>query len=205
MADPHLLSMFALAVVLLALTPGPNMALIVANSLAYGARWGILTVVATCSASVVQLALVAIGMASAIEHLGGWFGWLRWAGAGYLIVVGIQQFRTASPDLEGPRPQPRSVGRIFGRAAVVSVTNPKTLLFYAAFFPQFLSPLQPALPQLLILAALYVLIAFSVDSIWALAADRVRGLLGKRSRLANRASGTVLVGAGVALAIERVR
>lgn len=205
MIDIHLLLTFSLAVVLLMLLPGPNVALIVANSLAYGARWGILTVIATCAASMVQLALVAIGMASVVEHLGGWFVWLRWAGAAYLIIIGILQFRTPMPDLDDARPQPRSLARIFGRAAMVSVTNPKTLLFYAAFFPQFLTPAAPALPQLLLLASLYVLIAFTVDSMWAIMADRVRSLLGRRSRLANRASGTVLIGAGVVLAIERVR
>lgn len=204
MVEFHLLLIFALSTILLMLTPGPNMALIVANSLAYGARWGVLTVVATCSASMLQLLLVAVGMASVVTSLGAWFVWMRWAGVVYLVALGIQQWRAPAPELGGVRPQPRSMRRIFLRAVLVSLTNPKTFLFYAAFFPQFLSPTKPAGPQLLLLAGLYVLIAFAIDSVWAMGADRVRVLVGRRSRIANRASGTVLIGAGVALAMERV-
>ncbi len=203
MPDPHLLPAFALAVTVLMLIPGPNVALIVANSLAYGSRWGVLTVCATSAAGIAQLFLVALGMASVLSELGGWFEWVRWAGVLYLVLLGVQQWRAPPPQLGDVRPQPRSVSRIFGRAAIVSVTNPKTLLFYAAFFPQFLSPDRPAGPQLMVLAALYLVISVVVDCGWALAAARVRRALGTRLRFANRVSGTVLVGAGVGLALRR--
>ena len=203
--DLHLLPAFVLAVAVLMLIPGPNLALIVSNSLAYGARWGLLTVLATSTASMLQLGLVALGMASVVEQLGGWFGWLRWAGVAYLVVLGVQQWRAPPPDLAGVRPQPRSAGRIFARAMAVSLTNPKTLLFYAAFFPQFLSPARPAGPQLAVLAGLYLVIMLTLDSSWALLASRVRPLFGRRARLPNRASGAVLIGAGVGLALERAR
>ncbi|MBV8912547.1 MAG: LysE family translocator [Acetobacteraceae bacterium] len=203
MPQLHLLPAFVAATVVLMLIPGPNVALIVANSLAYGARWGVLTVAATSAASLLQLGLVALGMASLLAELGGWFEWVRWAGVAYLVFLGVQQWRAIPPDLAGVRPQPRSLSRVFARAAVVSLTNPKTLLFYAAFFPQFVSPSRPPAPQLAVLAALYLLIAFSLDSAWALTAARLRGAIGTRSRLPNRASGTVLIGAGLGLALSR--
>ena len=203
MVDLHLLPAFIAATAVLMLIPGPNVALIVANSLAYGARWGVLTVAATSSASMLQLGLVALGMASVLAQLGSWFEWIRWAGVVYLVFLGVQQWRAIPPDLTGVRPQPRSLPRIFGRAIAVSLTNPKTLLFYAAFFPQFVSPAAPPGPQLVILAALYLVIAFTLDSLWALSAARLRGAIGARSRLPNRASGVVLIGAGVGLALSR--
>src|SRR3954447_2971348 len=101
MPEPHLLPAFVLAVAVLMLIPGPNVALIVANSLAYGARWGLLTVLATSTASMLQLGLVALGMASLLGELGGWFEWIRWAGVAYLVLLGIQQWRAAPVDLTG--------------------------------------------------------------------------------------------------------
>ncbi len=203
MPDPHLIPAFIAATVALMLLPGPNVALIVANSLAYGARWGLLTTLATSTASMMQLGLVAIGMASVVQQLGGWFGVLRWVGVAYLILLGIQQWRTLPPDLAGVRPQPRSARGIFARAIMVSLTNPKTLLFYAAFFPQFIDPTRPAALQIVVLAALYLLIALAIDSAWAFSAAKVRGVFGGRARFFNRASGVVLIGAGLGLALER--
>lgn len=203
MPDLGLLPAFVLAVAALMLLPGPNMALIVANSLAYGARWGVLTVLATCSASMVQLLLVAVGMATVVSELGGAFEWLRWAGVAYLIIIGLQQWFAPAPDLSGVRAQPRSLSRIFGRAAMVSVTNPKTLLFYAAFFPQFVAPDRPVVTQVLVLAGLYLLIALLLDSLWAMVAGQLRRVIGRRAGLVNRLSGGVLISAGVGLALKR--
>ncbi len=203
MPDPHVLPAFLLAVVALMLIPGPNVALIVSNSLAGGPRRGMLTAVATSSASVLQLLLVSAGMATAISQLGGWFAVLRWAGVAYLVVIGIQQWRVPPPDLSAAGPRAASIRAIFLRAVTVSVLNPKTLLFYAAFFPQFLSPERPVGPQLAALATIYLLLAIVIDCGWALLAGQCRALLGRSSRLFNRLSGTVLIGAGLGLAFER--
>lgn len=205
MPDPHLLPAFVLATAVLMMIPGPNLALIVANSVAYGARWGLLTVVATSAASMLQLALVVFGMAGLLGELGGWFGWVRWAGVAYLVVLGVQQWRAIPASLDAVRAQPRALGRIFARAVAVSVTNPKTLLFYAAFFPQFVASDAPAGPQLMVLAGLYLLIALVLDSVWALTAARLRVALSTRARTRNRVSGAVLIGAGLGLALERAK
>lgn len=204
MPDPHLMPAFLLAVTVLMLIPGPNVALIVSNSLAHGSQRGMLTALATSSASVVQLLLVSAGMASAVSHLGQWFAVLRWAGVAYLVLIGIQQWRARTPGIvDGGLPPHRTVRAIFARAATVSVLNPKTLLFYAAFFPQFLSPDRPIGSQLAVLAAIYLFLAIVIDCLWAVGAARVRSLLGSRSRLFNRISGGVLIGAGLGLALDR--
>lgn len=204
MPDPHLLPGFLLAVIALMLIPGPNVALIVATSLGQGSRRGVLTALATSSASVVQLLLVSFGMASAVSRLGHWFVLFRWAGVAYLILIGIQQWRAPLPAAtEHGQPNPRSIRSIFAKAAIVSILNPKTLLFYAAFFPQFLSADRPIGPQLAVLATIYILLAIIVDCSWAIGAGRFRALLSTRARLFNRVSGGVLIGAGMGLALDR--
>ncbi len=203
MPDLPLLPAFVLAVVVLLLIPGPNVALIVANSVAYGARYGLLTVAGTSTAVVLQLALTGLGMTEALGTLGHWFEWLRWVGAAYLVWIGVQQWRAVPIDLTRTAPQPRSTRVIFGRAVLVSLTNPKTLLFYGAFFPQFITPGQGVAAQVLALSAVFLALAVTVDSLWALAAGRARRVLAVHGRLRNRVSGGLLASAGVGLALAR--
>ncbi len=125
MPDLPMLPAFVLATVVLLLIPGPNVALIVANSVAYGSRYGLLTVAGTSSAVVLQLALTGFGMTEALGTLGHWFEWLRWIGAAYLVWLGVQQWRAVPVDLTQTAPQPRSARAIFGRAVLVSLTNRK--------------------------------------------------------------------------------
>jgi homoserine/homoserine lactone efflux protein len=192
---------FIAATTVLMLIPGPNMALIVANSVAYGARFGLLTLAGTASAMVVQLVLVTLGMAAVLGTLGTWFEWLRWIGVAYLLFLGVRQWRAAPADLTRTRPQPRSARAIYLRGLLVSLTNPKTLFFLGAFFPQFLSAGRAIGPQLALLSVTFLLLALVVDSLWALLAGRARGFLAGRGRVRNRISGGFLIGAGVGLAL----
>ncbi|KGM31923.1 LysE family translocator, partial [Inquilinus limosus] len=153
MIDPHLLLAFIATVTVIILIPGPNVALIVANSVAWGPRTGLLTVAGTSSAMVLQLGLTALGMAEALGTAGHWFATLRWVGVAYLAWLGISHWRTPPADLTHVAAQPKSARAIYGRAVLVSLTNPKTLLFYGAFFPQFVDPARPAGPQVALLSA----------------------------------------------------
>jgi len=203
MIDPHLLLAFIAAVTLLMLIPGPNVALIVANSVAWGPRYGLLTVLGTSSAMVLQLGLAALGMAEALGTAGHWFEALRWAGVAYLFWLGIAHWRAPPADLTRTAAQPRSARAICGRALLVSLTNPKTLLFYGAFFPQFVDPARPTAAQVALLSAVFLLLAVTVDSGWALLAGRARRLLSRHGRLRQRITGGLLVGAGIGLALAR--
>jgi threonine/homoserine/homoserine lactone efflux protein len=196
---------FVAATAILILIPGPNVSLIVANSIAYGTRFGLLTVAGTSAAIAVQLGLTALGLTAVLGTLAIWFDWLRWLGVCYLLYLGIRQWRAAPVDLTRTPPQPRSVRAIALRGFLVSLTNPKTLLFYGAFFPQFLSPERPLAPQVGLLAVTFLVIAVTLDSVWALAAGRARRLLAVRGRLRNRLSGGLLIGAGVGLALAHKR
>lgn len=195
---------FVLATTILMLIPGPNVALIVANSLAHGARFGLVTVAGTASAMVFQLAATALGMTTLLGGLAHAFGWLRWLGVAYLLWIGVAAWRAPAVDLTRTAPEPRSARAIFVRAFLVSLTNPKTLIFYAAFFPQFLIPGPGLGARVALLAITFLVVALVVDSGWALLAARLRGLLAVNGRLRNRLTGGFLIGAGVGLAWARV-
>ena len=203
MLDMHLFLAFVLAVTVLMLIPGPNVALIVANSVTYGFRYGLLTVAGTSSAMVVQLGLTVLGMTELLGTLGAWFEWIRWIGVAYLIYLGVTQWRAPPMNLADTAPEPKSARAMFTRALLVSLTNPKTLFFYGAFFPQFVVTSHRAGAQIAVLSATFLMLAILLDSCWALTAGRARGLLAMHGRLRNRISGGLLVGAGIGLAFAR--
>jgi threonine/homoserine/homoserine lactone efflux protein len=193
---------FVAATVVLILIPGPNVALIVANSVAHGARHGLVTVAGTSAAMVVQLSLTILGV-SGFLLLADWFEWLRWLGVAYLLYLGITAWMAPPTDLTRVKTAQMSAEQMFLRGFVVSLTNPKTLLFYSAFLPQFVSPAHDATSQLLLLAATFLLVAVVLDSSWALLASRARSLLALNGRLRNRITGTFLVTAAAGLALAR--
>jgi threonine/homoserine/homoserine lactone efflux protein len=194
---------FIAATVILMVIPGPNVALIVANSVAHGTRFGLLTVAATSSAVVLHLALTVLGATAVLNFLAASFDWLRWLGVAYLVYLGIAAWRAPVADLARTRPQARSARVIFARGFLVGLTNPKTLLFYGAFFPQFIEPGPDAGRQLLLLAVTFLAVAIVCDGLWAILAGRLRALLVAHARLRNRITGGLLVGAGVGLAMAR--
>jgi homoserine/homoserine lactone efflux protein len=203
--DLDLYLAFLLATTVLILIPGPNVTLLVANSLAHGPRRALVTLAGTSSAIALQLVVVALGMSSLILLLAQWFEWLRWAGVAYLIYLGIQQWRApplALDDLE--RPAARS-GALFWQGVLVSATNPKTLLFYAAFFPQFVDPAGAPGPQLALLCTTFLVVATILDGAYAILAGQLRPWLRTRARarLRNRLTGTFLIAAALGLALAR--
>ena len=200
----HLYLAFIAATTILMLIPGPNVALIVANSVGHGTRYGLLTVAGTSSAVVVQLALTVIGLTALLGTLGVWFEWVRWIGVGYLLWLGVRQWRAPAIDLARTGAQPRSGRTIVLRGFLVSLTNPKTLLFYGAFFPQFMTSERSG-GELLLLGGTFLALAILLDSLWAILAGRARFLLARRGKLRNRLSGGLLIGAGLGLAAARHR
>ena len=203
MIDLSLYLAYVGAVLLLTAMPGPNVALIVANSVAYGPRYGLLTVAGTSAAIVPQLALTVLGLTELLGTLGHWFEALRWLGVTYLVWLGIAAFRAPVVDLSRTEAEPKSPRAILLRALLVSLSNPKTLLFYGAFFPQFLDPTKPVLPQVLLLSATFLVLAMIVDGSWAIVAGKARFLLVSHGKWRNRISGSLLLGAGLGLALVR--
>ncbi len=196
---------FVAATVVLFLIPGPAVALIVATALAHGARGALVSVAGVSTAVVGQLVVVGLGMASAMALLAEWFEWLRWAGVAYLVYLGIRQWR-ASPVALGDVAAPRaSRARLYWTGVVVNATNPKTLFFYAAFFPQFIDPARALGPQIAALCVTFLVVQTLLDGSYALLGGRLRPWLVSRgrARIRNRVTGGLLIGAGLGLALAR--
>lgn len=196
---------FVAATAALMLIPGPNVALITANSIAHGTRFGLMTVMGTTAAMIVQLALTACGMTALLSVLADLFDWLRWAGVGYLAYLGWRAWTAPAADLTQAPAAARSLRSIWLRGFLVSLGNPKTLLFYGAFLPQFIQAERPLWPQLLLLSMTCLVLASLIDSGWALLAGRTRHFFMQRGRLRNRLTGGLLLAAGCGLALARRR
>jgi threonine/homoserine/homoserine lactone efflux protein len=197
---------FVVATAVLILIPGPLVSLVVAHSLAHGSRRALVTVAGSSTVISLQLIALGLGMTSILLVLSEWFEVLRWAGVTYLIFLGIQYWRARPPNLDPTIAQPAvSTGRLFWQGFLVNGTNPKTLLFYAAFFPQFIDPALPAMSQMIFLGLTFVTIATILDGGYALLGGRLRGLLHdqRRQRLRNRLTGSLLISAGLGLALAR--
>ena len=193
---------FVVATALLIATPGPNVALIVGTSLTHGARTGLMAVAGVNIGVMIQLAVVAAGLSWIVDMFARNFDLIRFAGAAYLLFLGIQTLWKARKPAP---PTPLSSERAFARGFAVAFANPKTLIFQAAFLPQFLSDGEGRQAQLWLLAATFAIISAVGDTIWALCAVRARAAMSGRVQLiADRISGGILIaGAGVLLAASR--
>jgi homoserine/homoserine lactone efflux protein len=120
-------------------------------------------------------------------------------------MIGVMEWRARPVDLTRTKPEPKFARLIYARALLVSLTNPKTLQFYGAFFPQFVRPEHDIGLQVAVLSATFLILAILVDGAWAVMAGRARRLLAPQGRLRNRVSGGLLIGAGLGLAMARVR
>jgi len=183
--------------------PGPNVALIVSTSMAHGRRAGLVTVAGTSSAMALQLAVTVSGMSAILAASAGWLSWLRWLGAAYLISLGVRAWR--SPVRRGTETavSPPASLVVFMRGVFISLINPKTLFFFGAFLPQFVSTERDVVPQLIQLALTFFALAVALDSSWALLAHRAGAILSRGRRWHNRLQGGLLIGAGLTLAIAR--
>lgn len=181
--------------------PGPNVLVVVSTSISHGKLRGLQTVVGTSAAMAIQLFIAAAGTAWFVATLTEGFFWLKWVGVAYLLYLGTKQLRyTAS------KTQPQiSAFSSFHRGFWVSLSNPKTILFFGAFLPQFTVPSQPYISQILSLSAIFWLLAIVLDSGYALLSHKLGALLKSKTltKHQNRASGLLYLGAGATLAATK--
>jgi threonine/homoserine/homoserine lactone efflux protein len=178
--------------------PGPNVALIVANSLRFGVQRGAVTVLGTTAGVALQLSLVIGGLAVIIELAAQALAWIRWAGVAYLIYLGISTWCQPAPGLSGVVAAPA----VFWRGCLVAAVNPKTLLFNAAFLPQFVTA-DGGAGSLAAVAAVYLVVVVAGDMIWAAAAGAAARLFDRLGDERTRISGACLIAAGLGLAFSR--
>jgi threonine/homoserine/homoserine lactone efflux protein len=197
---------YVAACIALALLPGPNVTLVIANGLRYGTRSALINILGAQVGLAIVIAVVGIGLTSLVATMGYWFDWVRLAGAAYLIWIGInlvvRPAAIATPDT--PPAPPR--GGFFLQGMLVLLSNPKALLFFGAFIPQFVDLKANQLWQVAVLGFTFMVFASLTDAGYALLAGRARALLSeKRTRLLSRVSGGFMIGGGLWLALARSR
>ncbi|MGL5167753.1 MAG: LysE family translocator [Afipia sp.] len=197
---------YVAACVALAILPGPIVTLVIANGLRHGTRAALTNIAGAQAGLAIVIAIIAVGLTSLMATMGYWFEWVRFAGAAYLIWLGIKLFRSTGvvSATDAPPPPPR--GGFFLQGFLVLLSNPKVLVFFGAFIPQFVDMKQDHLPQVALLGITFMVIAALSDGTYALLAGRAGKLLSaQRVRLVSRISGGVMIGGGVWLALTRAR
>ena len=203
--SPELYLAYVLACIVLVIVPGPTVTLIVANSLTHGTRAGLLNVAGTQLGLAVMILIVVIGLASIIETMGFWFDWVRLLGAAYLIFLGWKLLRWSgeiNPQVRTPAPR----GGFFLQGFLVLISNPKALLLFGAFIPQFVDAKGNYVGQVVLLGATAMAVAAVFDGSYAFLTGRAGALMSRsRVRLLSRMSGVFLIGGGAWLALARTR
>ena len=183
--------------------PGPSILLIIANSLQQGVVAGLYTVAGGAVAMLLQLAVALVGLTSLVTVLARGFDVVRWLGIAYLVYLGVQRWRMGQTDSVPDERGGGSHRSVFVTGFLVALTNPGTMLFFIAFFPQFLNTDAAAGPQLLLMAATFMALTLLFDTTYALLSARVgRTLQDPRLvRIRNRVSGAILLIAAAALTL----
>jgi threonine/homoserine/homoserine lactone efflux protein len=192
---------------LLAVTPGPDMALVTKNALAHGPRGVLLTTGGIAIALVLWVSATAFGVAAVLKASTTLFYALKVVGGAYLAYLGIRAWlasREKPADLlEGMKAAP--AGSILRQGLISAGTNPKLGVFFVTFLPQFVEPHQPLLPQLLVLGTVFALIGWIWMVVYGLLVARIRDIITapRVRQWMDRITGTVLIGLGVRLAFDR--
>jgi threonine/homoserine/homoserine lactone efflux protein len=198
----QLFTAFILITIVLIITPGPIVTLVISTGATQGMRAALTTVAGTTLGNSLLLTAIAFGLNWVLANAVILFEILRWGGAAYLVWLGVQAWRHAGKS--GPALSPG--GRVhFIRGLLVALSNPKTIVFFTAFLPQFIDPNLPAGRQLAAMCVVSAVLAAMTDSAWAVAAGLGRAWFMKpaRAKLLGRLSGTVLIGGGVWLSLAR--
>jgi threonine/homoserine/homoserine lactone efflux protein len=209
MPDIETLWLFALASAALVAVPGPAVLYIVTRGVAHGRRGAILSMLGIEAGNFVQVLAATAGLAAVVASSATAFSIVKYAGAAYLVVLGIRAIREGGAVFSGIQPAGRSDRRLFSEGLLVGTLNPKLAIFLLAFLPQFIDPAAgPVWLQTLVLGSLFNLIAMAGDTLFALAAGTAGSRL--RARLARpggvlRAAGLVYIGLGVSAALAEGR
>ncbi len=197
---------FSLASIVLLVVPGPTVMLVVSYALGHGKRSAWATVPGVMLGDLTALSVSLAGAGAVLATSATLFTILKYVGAAYLIWLGIKLWR-AEPKLEVPQdPGARKNARsMFWSAYIVTALNPKGIIFFIAFLPQFVSPAQPVVPQLIILGATFLALATTSVAIWAMAAGEMRARFRKPQtlKLVNRFGGGFMICAGFLTAAAR--
>ena len=197
---------FAIAAVVLAITPGPGIAYVVARTVAGGRSEGLASCFGTGIGGMLHVLAAALGLSLIVAQSAVAFNLVKYLGAAYLVYLGIRLLLRKDQALTVEPVASQGVRRALFEGIVVEALNVKTALFFLAFLPQFVSPSEPLVPQLVLLGSICVALNTLVDVIAVFAADRLLksgAARAARARLLTRVSGVTMLGLGAYLALAR--
>ncbi|WP_332714322.1 LysE family translocator [Pelagibacterium mangrovi] len=204
MPEPSSLIAFLVASFFIAVVPGPTVTVIIASALARGTLAGMAIILGTQLGLVSMIAVVALGLEAVMSVMGWAFDWIKMIGAAYLIWLGYRMLRSSGDIESGKDERHKTLWGYVVQGFIVIWSNPKALLMFGAFLPQFVVDNGAAFPQILLLGALFMLATTLSDSVYAVLAGQARHWISAaRVRLVNRVSGAVLIGGGIWLALQR--
>lgn len=197
---------FSLAAFVLIAIPGPSVLFVVGRSLALGRKGGLLSVLGNTLGELVQVAAVAVGLGVVLTQSVVLFTAIKFAGAAYLVYLGIRAIRHRGQGTATADPvRGSSTGRVLREGTLVGATNPKSLMFFVAVLPQFVDYSAGAIPwQLATLGLVFLVIAVVSDSAWALAAGTARQWFARSPRrvaAVGTTGGVMMIGLGGTLAL----
>jgi threonine/homoserine/homoserine lactone efflux protein len=195
---------YVAACIALALLPGPIVTLVIANGLRHGTRAALINIAAAQTGLAIVIGILAVGLTSLMAMTGYWFDWVRFAGAAYLVWLGIKLIRSPVEGVAADAPPPR--GGFYLQGLLVTLSNPKVLVFFGAFIPQFMDMSRDHVSQVTLLGVTFMVIAGITDAMYALLSGRARSIFSaRRTRLLSRVSGGFMIGGGIWLALTRAR
>lgn len=204
MSIEHWLAFATASAILLAI-PGPTVLLVISYALGHGRKMAFATVAGVALGDFTAMTASMLGLGALLATSATIFTVLKWVGAGYLVYLGIKLWRApiAEPDPDGVAEAPAERPfRIFAHTYLVTALNPKSIIFFVAFLPQFLDPMGSVPLQLAVFETTFLVLAIANASAYALLAGIARGQIRKPrvQRIVNRTGGSLMIGAGVLVA-----
>jgi threonine/homoserine/homoserine lactone efflux protein len=195
--------LYTLAALGLSLSPGPNSLLAMTHGALHGTRMTLFTVAGGALGFVVLIALSMFGIAALIQSSIVWLTLLKWVGGAYLVWLGIQVWRSPPLDLQVvASPERPSATSLFWQGALAATTNPKGILFFAAFLPQFIDPARSLVIQFLAMAGTFAVTEVITEVALASTAHRIRPWLARVGKRFNHVCGGVFMAIGAALPLR---
>lgn len=201
--------LFLIAAMTLTLAPGPDNIYVLTRGIAQGRKAGLVSALGFSSGLIFHTMLAVLGFAALIKASPLAYSLLRYAGAGYLIYIGVRTLRSHSAvQLSGSDTvPPMKLSRIYWQSVIANILNPKVTLFFIAFLPQFVNASAGHIPaQMLLLAAIFILQALAIFSVVALFSGMVGAFFQRRKSAAtimNRLAGTAFIGLGIRIALPQ--
>ncbi|WP_411031284.1 LysE family translocator [Spongiimicrobium sp. 3-5] len=197
---------FVGAALILAFTPGPSVLLATANSMNYGVKKTVGTILGDLSANLCQIVLASAGLASIVIASGELFQLIKWLGVAYLIYMGVQKIihRPKNQKMKSTV-RTRTFFSMYSEGFLMSAANPKAIVFFAALFPLFIDPALPFVPQVAILAVTFLSIDGLSLLIYSRFAERLKSYLENNEKvyLQNKIVGALLIFSGLMLSLVR--